>query len=63
MSVGKEQQAEKSIEALLEEQRLFEPFEEFRRNANVSDESIYEEASTGRIWAKQAERLDWFENG
>ncbi|NLK01140.1 MAG: acetate--CoA ligase [Clostridia bacterium] len=63
MSVGKEQQAEKSIEALLEEQRLFEPFEEFRRNANVSDESIYEEASEDRegFWAKQAERLDWFE--
>src|SRR5262245_55934611 len=33
-----------AIEALLEESRVFPPTEEFRRQANVADEDIYERA-------------------
>ncbi|GBC91770.1 Acetyl-coenzyme A synthetase [bacterium HR15] len=52
-----------TIEALLQEQRVFPPSEEFVRQANVSDPSIYEEASRDyeAFWAKCAEILDWYE--
>jgi acetyl-CoA synthetase len=54
---------ERTIEALLSEQRIFEPPEEFRARAVVNDPSIYEraEADHEAFWAEQASRLSWFE--
>jgi acetyl-CoA synthetase len=55
----------KTIENLLEELRTYEPSEEFRRGAVVSDPSIYEEAERDfeGFWAKQAEEhVTWFRN-
>jgi acetyl-CoA synthetase len=54
---------ERTIEALLSEQRIFEPPEEFRARAVVNDSSIYEraEADHEAFWAEQASRLSWFE--
>ena len=55
--------AQERLEALLEEGRSFPPSEEFRRQANVSDPAVYEDARRDPegFWAKEAERLDWFE--
>ncbi|MDQ3982640.1 MAG: acetate--CoA ligase, partial [Actinomycetota bacterium] len=55
--------ADKTIEALLEERRTFEPPEEFAAEAVVSDAGVYAEAERDpdSWWASQAERLDWFE--
>ncbi len=52
-----------SLVALLKEGRSFPPSEEFRRQANVSDPKIYEDARRDPegFWAREAERLDWFE--
>ncbi|MFL5768109.1 MAG: acetate--CoA ligase [Actinomycetota bacterium] len=54
---------ERTIEALLSEQRIFEPSEEFRARAVVNDASIYEraEADHEAFWAEEASRLSWFE--
>ncbi|MDQ3987026.1 MAG: acetate--CoA ligase [Actinomycetota bacterium] len=53
---------EKTIEALLEERRSFEPPDDFASQANASDPSIYDEASRDPEgwWSSQAERLHWF---
>jgi acetyl-CoA synthetase len=53
---------EATIDALLSENRVFEPSEEFLRNALVRDASIYERAAADpeAFWAEQAEGLDWF---
>ncbi len=53
---------EETYKTLLEENRVFEPNDAFKKNANVQDESIYEEAKNDRegFWAKQAECLEWF---
>ena len=42
--------------------RTYEPPEEFTRQANVSDPSIYEEAERDfeGFWADQARELHWF---
>ena len=50
------------IDVLLQENRKFAPSEEFRQNAILSDESIYESAARDpeAYWAKEAERLHWF---
>ena len=55
--------AQERLEALLKEGRSFPPSEEFRRQANVSDSKIYEDARQDPegFWAKEAERLEWFE--
>jgi acetyl-CoA synthetase len=54
---------EPTIEALLNEGRIFEPSEEFRARANWNDPAIYERAAADpdAFWVEQAERLDWFE--
>jgi len=54
---------ERTIEALLSEQRVIEPPEEFRARAVVNDPSIYEQAEADHegFWAEQASRLSWFE--
>ncbi len=52
-----------SIEALLQEDRIFPPPEEFARNANIKDPNVYEEARRDpeAFWARFAGELDWFE--
>jgi acetyl-CoA synthetase len=49
------------IDALLEELRVIEPPEEFRRNAIVNDPEIYAraEADPEGFWAEQAGKLRW----
>ncbi len=51
------------LDALLHEDRKFEPSEAFKESANWSDPAIYEEASRDLegFWSKQAESIDWFE--
>ncbi|MDQ3956263.1 MAG: acetate--CoA ligase [Actinomycetota bacterium] len=58
-----EKDVEKTIEALLVERRKFDPPEEFTSAANLDDLSIYETAAgdPDKWWAREAERLDWFE--
>jgi acetyl-CoA synthetase len=57
--VGETQQ---HIEALLSEQRVFEPPATFRERAIVSDASVYERADADpeAFWAEQADRLTWY---
>jgi acetyl-CoA synthetase len=49
------------IDALLHEEREFPPSDEFHRNANVNDPSIWATAAEDReaYWAGWAEQLDW----
>jgi len=49
------------LEARLVEQETFEPSEEFVEQANVSDESIYEEFEENwpNAWTRAADLLDW----
>ncbi len=51
-----------SLDALLEERRIFPPSEEFPRQANAADAAIYDRAEKDPegFWAEQAKRLDWF---
>jgi acetyl-CoA synthetase len=50
------------IDVLLQENRKFAPSDEFRRDAHLSDASIYERAARDpeAYWAKEAESLHWF---
>src|ERR671925_1911397 len=52
---------ERELESLLETER-FDPPEEFRAHALVSDPSIYREADADfeGWWERQAAALDWF---
>jgi acetyl-CoA synthetase len=52
---------QRNIEALLSEDRVFEPPEAFVKAAIVDDPGIYERASADpqAFWAEQAERLSW----
>jgi len=58
-----EQKSDSTIESLMSEDRVFPPSEAFRAQANVSSADIYEEAERDLegYWAKQAEKLDWFQ--
>ena len=47
------------IDALLQEDRTFAPSEEFRKQANAKDESVYRIANREKFWAGWAEQLDW----
>lgn len=51
-----------TIDALLEERRVIDPAENFRRTAVVQSDAIYREAEEDfeAFWARQAERLHWF---
>jgi acetyl-CoA synthetase len=53
---------EQELESLLEVEK-FDPPEEFRRQANIQDPSIFEqaEADPEGFWAEQAKALDWAE--
>jgi acetyl-CoA synthetase len=50
-----------AIDALLQEDRRYEPSPEFRAQANVSDPAIYERARQDpeAFWAEQASNVDW----
>lgn len=52
-----------TVKTLLEENRVFKVNEAFKSNADIKDESIYADADQDReaFWAKQAERLDWYQ--
>lgn len=52
-----------TIDALLEEARVFEPPKEFTAQANVKDNSLYEMAKQDReqFWATMAKELDWYQ--
>ncbi|MGH7507602.1 MAG: AMP-binding protein, partial [Longimicrobiales bacterium] len=54
---------EKTLEALLQEDRRFAPPPEFRASATVADPAIYDRASADpeAFWAGWARELDWFE--
>ena len=54
---------EKDLEVLLEEEDRFPPPEDFVKQANVSDPSVYEEAEDDfeAWWEKWAKKLHWFE--
>jgi len=51
-----------NLDALLQENRLFPPSEEFRKQANANDPEIYERAARDpeKFWATEAQKLDWF---
>jgi acetyl-CoA synthetase len=53
---------QQNIAALLSEDRVFEPSEEFRSRAIVKDRSVYEraEADPEGFWADMAGELDWY---
>jgi acetyl-CoA synthetase len=53
---------DRNIEALLSEERVFEPPGGFVEHALVADRSIYERAAADRqaFWAEQADRISWF---
>src|SRR5436189_3936234 len=55
-----ERTLERDLEQMLDVER-FPPPEDFREQALITDESIYEEADRDYegFWAKQAEALDW----
>ena len=54
--------SKKTIETLLQENRIFHPSESFRSSAHIQSEKIYEEAEKDfeGFWKKAAENLDWF---
>jgi acetyl-CoA synthetase len=54
-------EVERNIEALLSEDRVFEPPPAFREAAVAADPSIYDTANADHqaFWAQQAGRLDW----
>jgi acetyl-CoA synthetase len=54
---------EQALEALLHEERQFEPAPEFRRQANAADAEIYRKAAADPegFWADWARELHWFE--
>jgi acetyl-CoA synthetase len=51
------------IDVLLQENRKFAPSDEFRREAHLSDASVYDRAARDpeAYWAKEAESLAWFQ--
>ena len=62
MSASENTQNPSEVASLLEENRLFEPSKEFKNQALIKDESLYQQAQKDRegFWVQQAEALDWF---
>lgn len=54
--------AEKNLDALLKEDRIFEPPEAFKKQANFNDPEVYERAASDPegYWAEQAKEISWF---
>ncbi|HET7658041.1 MAG TPA: acetate--CoA ligase [Bacillales bacterium] len=55
--------AERNLDALLKEDRVFEPSEEFKAQANFNDPEVYERATSDPegYWEEQAKEISWFE--
>lgn len=55
--------AERNLDALLKEDRVFEPGEDFRKQANFKDPEVYERAASDPegYWDEQAKEISWFE--
>lgn len=55
--------AEKNLDTLLKEDRVFEASEEFKRQANFNDPEVYERAANDPegYWDDQAKEISWFE--
>jgi len=51
-----------AIDALLQEDRRYEPSDEFKAQANWHDPAIYQQADADYegFWAEQAKAIDWF---
>ncbi len=49
------------LESLLNEQRILRPSPDFVANAQVSDDSLYQQATANRLafWEDQAKKLEW----
>ncbi len=49
------------VAALLQENRIFKPSKNFKSQANVNNQNIFQKAAKDReaFWAKAAEELDW----
>ncbi|VAX36411.1 Acetyl-CoA synthetase [hydrothermal vent metagenome] len=60
---GTAQTSQDTVNVFLEENRSFPPSDEFKGNAGITDNTIYEQANADRegFWAKQAENLDWIQ--
>jgi acetyl-CoA synthetase len=56
-------EVERDLEVLLKEEDVFEPPEDFVKQANFSDPAIYDEAERDfeAWWERWARELDWFE--
>lgn len=56
--------SERSIETLLQEDRLFHPPESFRSSAHVQSDKVYQEAKKDfeGFWARAAQGLHWFKS-
>ncbi len=63
MSQMREKNQNIEVDALLEENRIFHPSDQFKQEAVVNDPMIYEKAKNNReaFWAECAEKLDWFQ--
>ncbi len=53
--------SDQNIDVLLQENRKFPPSDQFRREAHICDETLYEEAAENPegFWARMAEELEW----
>src|SRR3989338_7055080 len=62
MAKGDKKDVDTAVDALLEENRIFQPAESFKSKAVIKDDAIYGEAKKNRtaFWAKCAEKLDWY---
>ncbi len=58
---GKDKKQSASIDVLLQEARKFPPAKEFKAQANINDEKIYERAARDPegYWAEWAAKLEW----
>jgi len=63
MSDENTEKIEAAVKTLLEENRVFQPSEEFKKSASIQDDSIYKEASQDpeAFWAKYAGDIDWYQ--
>ena len=63
MSEATQKLQDATLQALLEENRIFKPSKEFVKAATIKDDSLYKQAAKDRekFWAKCAEKLDWIQ--
>src|SRR5882762_3664864 len=56
---------DKAIEVLLDEKRNFPPPKQFKKSANVKNQSVFNSAGKNpqAYWAKAAKELEWFKPG